>query len=152
MSVPEIILKHPLRCIPVVVVFAGLAIVVAGCSDARVAANNAASNNGQVQQSSYQVGYGLTSEGPTTDLYHELKGSLQRPERPPQAAATATVQQGTSAGVSGQQVANSNPGVTQQPTQPAGPPREEPTATVYGMSSDGPTTDLYTALFGPRNH
>lgn len=141
-------MKHALRNIAAFILFAGLAIVAAGCSDSRLAANNAASNAGQVQPSSYQTGYGLTSEGPTTDLYTELKGSFQRPERPHQ--ATAAVQQPASAGTSGQQVADSSPGVV-QPQAPAGPPAEEPTATVYGMSSDGPTTDIYTALFGPRN-
>jgi hypothetical protein len=174
--VPEIIVKHKLRHSPVVVVLAGLAIVAAGCADSRLAANNAASNGGQVQQpvqqSSYQVGYGLSSDGPTTDLYHEFKHTLEPPERP---QVTATVQPETPAPVNGQQVADSRPGpaaaqqgvtqqgvsqqpVGQQPTaqqpvaqQPAAPPREAPTATMYGMNSDGPSTDIYTALFG-RNH
>jgi hypothetical protein len=169
--VPEIIVKHKLRDSPAIVAFAGLAIVAAGCADSRLAANNAASNSGQVQQqvqqpvqqSSYQVGYGLSSEGPTTDLYHEFKHSLEPPERP-QVAATAP--QETPAPVNGQQVADSRPGpsgatqqgvaqqgVAQQPVaqQPAAPPREAPTATMYGMNSDGPSTDVYTALFG-RNH
>jgi hypothetical protein len=154
-------LKHALRYRPVIIVFAGVAIVAAGCSDSRMAANNAVSNSGQNQQSNHQVGYGLSSEGTTTDLYTELKGSLQRPERPqatgpvqqaagpaPQAAPAGPVQQGTSGGVNGQQVADSRPAAVQQP---ATPPSEEPTATVYGMSSDGPTTDVYTAIFGPRN-
>jgi hypothetical protein len=155
--------KHQLRHSLAVVVFAGLAIVAAGCSDTRLAANNAASNGGQVQQSSYQVGYGLSSDGPTTDLYHEFKHSLEPPERP-QVAATA--QPEAAAPVNGSQVADSRPspgaaqqGVTQQPVgqqpvaqqQPAAPPREAPTATMYGMNSDGPTTDIYSALFG-RNH
>jgi hypothetical protein len=163
--------KHKLRHSPVVVVLAGLAIVAAGCADSRLAANNAASNNGQVQQqvqpTSYQTGYGLTSEGPTTDLYHEFKHSLEPPERP---QVAATVQPETPAPVNGQQVADSRSGpgvaqqgvtqqgVSQQPVgqqpvaqQPAAPPREAPTATVYGMNSDGPSTDIYTALFG-RNH
>lgn len=139
-------MNYSLRYIPITVVFAGLAIVAAGCSDSRMAANNAASNNGEAQRSSYQAGYGLSSEGPTTDLYTELKGSWQRAERP---QAAGTVQQGTSAGGNGQQVAASGSGVVQQP---AGPPREEPTTTAYGISSDGPTTDVYTAFFGPRNH
>jgi hypothetical protein len=147
-------------------VLAGLAIVAAGCTDSRLAANNAASNSGQVQQqvqpTSYQTGYGLTSDGPTTDLYHEFKHTLEPPERP-QVAATAP--QETPAPVNGQQVADSRPGpgvaeqpVAQQPgaqqpvaQQPAAPPREAPTATMYGMNSDGPSTDVYTALFG-RNH
>jgi hypothetical protein len=142
-----------LRDIPVIVVFGGLAIVAAGCADSRMAVNNAASNSGQaqpqvqpqVQQSSYQAGYGLSSEGPTTDVYTELKGSLQRAERP---QAAGVVQQAAPTAVSGQRVADSGPTVVQQP---ASPPREEPTATAYGISSDGPTTDVYTALFGPRN-
>jgi len=162
---PGTILKHALRYRPVIIAFAGVAIVAAGCSDSRMAANNAVSNNGQnssqVQQSNHQVGYGLSSEGPTTDLYTELKGSLQRPERPqatgtvqqaagpvPQAAPAGPVQQGTTAGVSGQHVADSRSATAQQPVAP---PREEPTATVFGMSSDGPTTDVYSALFGPRS-
>jgi len=33
LSVPEISLKHALRYIPVMVVFASLAIIAAGCSD-----------------------------------------------------------------------------------------------------------------------
>jgi hypothetical protein len=161
--VPEIIVKHKLHHSPAIVVLAGLAIVAAGCTDSRLAANNAASNSGQVQQpvqpTSYQTGYGLTSEGPTTDLYHEFKHSLEPPERP---QVAATVQQGTPAPVNGQQVAESSPGpgvaqqgtaqqgVAQQPVaqQPAAPPRESPTATMYGMNSDGPSTDIYTALFG----
>ena len=166
--VPENIVKHKLRHSPAVVVLAGLAIVAAGCADSRLAANNAASNSGQVQQpvqqSSYQVGYGLSSEGPTTDLYHEFKHSLEPPERP---QVAATVQPGAPAPVNGQQVADSSPGpsvvqqgvaqqgtvqqgVAQQPVapQPAAPPREAPTATMYGMNSDGPSTDIYSALFG----
>jgi hypothetical protein len=161
--VPEIIVKHKLRHSPAIVAFAGLAIVAAGCADSRLATNNAASNSGQVQQpvqqSSYQVGYGLSSDGPTTDLYHEFKHTLEPPERPQVAAIT--VQPGAPAPVNGQ-VADSSPGpgvaqqgvaqqgVAQQPVaqQPAAPPREAPTATMYGMNSDGPSTDIYSALFG----
>ncbi len=161
-------MRHSLHHSLAVAVFACIAIVAAGCSDTRLAANNAATSGGQVQQSSYQVGYGLSSDGPTTDLYHEFKHTLEPPERPPVAA---TAQPETPAPVNGQQVADSRPGpgatqqgatqqgVTQQPVgqqtvaqqQPAAPPREAPTATMYGMNSDGPTTDVYSALFG-RNH
>jgi hypothetical protein len=148
-------LKHALRSIAAIVAFAGLAIIAAGCSDSRLAANNAASTSGQARQQAYQTSYGLTSDGPTTDLYTELKGSLQPPARP---QATATVQPGPSAAVNGpqapsvsvtgQQAANTGTGAVQQP---AAPPREQPTTTAYGISSDGPTTDLYTELFGPRS-
>jgi hypothetical protein len=151
MSVGEIVLKHSLRCMPVIVVLAGLALVAAGCSDARMAANNAASSGGDDQPMGYRTGYGTRSDGYTSDVYTELKGSLQRADRPP-TPASGPVQQGQpaiAAGAGGQQVAASGSGVVQQP---AGPPPEQPTSTAYGISSDGPTTDVYTAFFGPRNH
>ena len=151
LSVGEIILKHSLRCIPAVVVFAGLAMIAAGCSDSRMAANNAASNSGEAEQTGYRTGYGTRSEPYSTDIATELKGSLQRAPRP-QTAASGPVQQGqpaTSAGVTGQQAAASGPGVVQQP---AGPPPEDPTPTAYGSSSDGTTTDVAAWLFGPKNH
>ena len=151
MSVGEIVLKYSLRCVPFIVVFAGLAMVAAGCSDSRMAANNAASSSGEAEPSGYRTGYGMRSEPYTTDISTEFKGSFQRAPRP-QTAASGPVQQGqpvTSAGAGGQQVAASGPGVVQQP---AGPPPEDPTPTAYGISSDGPTTDVATWLFGPRNH
>jgi hypothetical protein len=150
MPVGEIVLKHSSRCIPVIVVFAGLALVAAGCSDSRMAANNAASNSDE-EPAGYRTGYGTRSGAYSTDVYTELKGSLQRAPRP-QTAASGPVQQGqpaTSADAGGQQVAASGPGVVQQP---AGPPPVEPTTTAYGISSDGPTTDVATWLLGPRNH
>jgi hypothetical protein len=151
MSVGEIALKYSSRCIPVIVVFAGLAMVAAGCSDSRMAANNAAANSGE--SLGERTGYGTRSDGYSTDIATELKGSLQRAPRPQTAASgPVPVQQGqpaTSAGAGGQQVAASGPAVVQQP---AGPPPEDPTPTAYGISSDGPTTDVSTWLFGPRNH
>jgi hypothetical protein len=151
MSVGEIILKYSSRCIPFIVVFAGLAMVTAGCSDSRMAANNAAANSGE--SLGERTGYGTRSDGYSTDIATELKGSLQRAPRPQTAASgPVPVQQGqpaTSAGAGGQQVAASGPGVVQQP---AGPPPADPSPTAYGISSDGPTTDVSTWLFGPRNH
>jgi hypothetical protein len=149
MLVGEIVLKYSSRCIPVIVVFAGLAMVTAGCSDSRMAANNAAANSGE--SLGERTGYGTRSDGYSTDIATELKGSLQRAPRP-QTAASGPVQQGqpaTSTGAGGQQVAASGPGVVQQP---AGPPPQDPSPTAYGISSDGPTTDVSTWLFGPRNH
>jgi hypothetical protein len=149
MSVGEIVLKYAPRCIPVIVVFAGLALVAAGCSDSRMAANNATANSGDPESMGYRTGYGTRSEPYSTDMATELKGSLQRAPRP-QTAASGPVPQGqTSAGAGGQQVAASGPGVVQQP---AGPPPADPTPTAYGISSDGPTTDVATWLFGPKNH
>ncbi|WP_213742380.1 hypothetical protein [Bradyrhizobium sp. dw_411] len=42
-----------------------------------------------------------------------------------------------------------NAQVAQQPAAPQ-PPPEADTPTAYGITSNGPTTDLYTALFGSR--
>jgi hypothetical protein len=150
MSVGEIALKYSSRCIPVIVAFAGLAMVTAGCSDSRMAANNAAANIGEAQPMGYRTGYGMRSDGYTTDAYTEFKGSMQRAPRS-QTAASGPVQgqPATSTGAGGQQVAASGPGVVQQP---AGPPPEDPTPTAYGISSDGPTTDVYSAFFGSKNH
>jgi len=39
--------------------------------------------------------------------------------------------------------------VAQQPAPPQ-PPPEPDTPTAFGITSNGPTTDLYTELFGPR--
>jgi hypothetical protein len=148
MSVGEIALKYSSRCIPVIVVFAGLAMVSAGCSDTRMAANN----SDDAQSAGERTGYGTRSGGYSTDVYTELKGSLQRAPRPQTAAASGPVPQGqpaTSAAAGAQQAAASGPGVVQQP---AGPPPEDPSPTAYGISSDGPTTDVSTWLFGPKNH
>ena len=40
------------------------------------------------------------------------------------------------------------PGVV--PQQPATPPAPLPSPTAYGIPSDGPTTNLYNELFGPK--
>jgi hypothetical protein len=146
MSVGEIVLKHASRCIPIIAVVAGLAAIVSGCADSHMAASNETG-----QSTSYRTAYGFSSEGPTTDVVTELKTSFKRADRTPQVAAAGPVQPGqpaTAASVNGQQAAASGPAVVQQP---AGPPPEEPTTTAYGLSSDGPTTDVYTALFGPKH-
>ena len=40
--------------------------------------------------------------------------------------------------------------VTQQPAPPPPPPQEPDVPAAYGIATNGPTTDLYTAIFGPR--
>jgi hypothetical protein len=133
--------------------------MIAGCADSRMAANNA-----DAQASApYQVGYGMSSNGPTTDLYTELFRNNARDDRnaPAATAASGPVPQGQPATASntvqrGQPATAVN---TAPPGQPAAttvvqqeepPPQAVPTA--YGISSNGPTTDLYTEIFGPRNH
>jgi hypothetical protein len=178
-----IVLNRSLRCIRITVGLAALAIMVAGCADSRMAANNATSNSAAGAQAPseapYHTAYGITSDGPTTDLYTELFGSSPPDHGNATAPATAapTAQQGQpgTAPAATQQVqpvtasATNRQGqrttasaatrqvqpaavateVRQQPATPQAPP-EPDTPTAYGISSNGPTTDLYTELFGPR--
>jgi len=121
--------------------------------------------------------YGLTSEGTTTDLYTELFGPRQPPPGPSVAAAQPVQpvaaqpvapgqQMATRAGpgASGpsqvlapyraQQAAAAQPAPVQpQPVQVAqqpAPPPEPDVPTAYGITSNGPTTDLYTMIFGSK--
>src|SRR6202049_5344705 len=69
------------------VALAAVAILLAGCADSRLAANNAANQSEQP----YSAGYGLSSAGTTTDLYTEFFGSSRRDDKnAAQAAATAS--------------------------------------------------------------
>jgi hypothetical protein len=145
------------------IVLPALAGTVAGCADSHFASSNASmqtsSDTGRTQREPpVQVGYGMTSDGPTTDLYTELF----RPKRD-EAAAPAAVAQGQPAGgapgtAAQGQLATGAPGAVAQnqpamasnavPPARAAPPAEAATPTAFGISSNGPTTDLYTELFG----
>jgi hypothetical protein len=78
--------------------------------------------------------------------------------RPGQTAATPPgrpYQAQTAAASRAQQPAYGQPGaepvqVAQQPAPPA-PPPEPDVPTMYGITGNGPTTDLYTEIFGPRH-
>ncbi len=149
LSVGEIVLNRTSRCIRIMAVVAA-AITVAGCADSRMAASN---NAQAAQPTGYKTGYGLSSDGPTTDLYTELFRSNKRDDTnaptndksaPTSASGTVasnTVQQG--------QPASASSIVRQETATTEAPPAQ---STVYGISSDGTTTDLYTELFGPRRH
>jgi hypothetical protein len=143
---------------------ASIAINVAGCADSRLAANNAATSASSGTTQAQPPGSGLYSGGFTTDLYTEFFGSNQRDDRATpsnEKSASATV---PSASVSGPSpaatvVSAPVPSNTVQQAQPApaasgvrqeAAAAETPHPTAYGIPSDGPTTDLYTELFGPR--
>jgi hypothetical protein len=173
-----VVLNRSLSCIRATTALAAVAIIVAGCA----AANNTASSQGSGQaEQPYKTAYGLTSEGPTTDLYTELFGSSKTaaapatatPQQgqpmtasaapqpvqpvtapgstqPPQPATTAATRQNKSAMAARQvQPAPAPVEVAQQPAAPQ-PPPEPDIPTAYGITANGPTTDLYTELFGPR--
>jgi hypothetical protein len=180
-------LNRALSCIRIATALAVVGIAVAGCA----AANNATSAQGEQP---YKTMYGMTSDGPTTDLYTELFGPRQPPPAPATSVASAQpVQPVTAQPVTpvqqaqpyptparpGQTVAATQPNraaptqaatanrtqqpgyaqpasvqpppvqVAQQPTPPA-PPPEPDTPTMYGITANGPSTDLYTTIFGPR--
>jgi hypothetical protein len=165
------VLSRALSCIRAATALAAIAVAAAGCA----AANNATSSQASSQgEQPYKTMYGITSEGTTTDLYTEFFGSRQPPPAPTTAVATAqpvdaqpvppASQNATAPGSarSGRTTAASRTPqpapqpapvqsvqVAQQPVPPA--PAPEPDApTAYGIPSGGHTTDLYTAIFGPR--
>lgn len=170
-SVRGNVLSRALSCIRAATALAAIAVAAAGCA----AANNATSSQASSQgEQPYKTMYGITSEGTTTDLYTEFFGSRQPPPAPTTAVATAqpvdaqpvppASQNATAPGSarSGRTTAASRTPqpapqpapvqsvqVAQQPVPPA--PAPEPDApTAYGIPSGGHTTDLYTAIFGPR--
>jgi hypothetical protein len=129
-------------------VLPAIAIMIAGCADSRTAATNdgvgaqASGENTQARRSpAYQTGYGLTSDRPTTDVYTELFRPNARDDR----SAAAPVSPG--ADPQGQPAPASSV-AQQEPAKPQAPPAYP---TAYGIPSNGPTTDLYTELFGPRS-
>jgi hypothetical protein len=142
------------------IVLPALVGTVAGCADSHFASSNASmqtsSDTGRTQREPpVQVGYGMTSDGPTTDLYTELFRP-KRDEAPAAPAAVAQGQPGAPATVAqgrpatGSAVAQNQPAIASNavPPAPAAPPAEPATQTAFGLSSNGPTTDLYTELFG----
>jgi hypothetical protein len=149
-----------LPCARAATALTAVAIAVAGCA----AANNSASNQGEQP---FQVGYGLSSAGTTTDLYTELFGPRKPATPPATATAAAEPAQSTTAPatataatrLSGPATASSagrqvQPAaapveVAQQPAA-AQAPAEPDVPVSYGLTAKGPTTDLYTELFGPK--
>lgn len=168
-----VVLNRSLSCIRATTALAAVAIIVAGCA----AANNTASSQGSGQaEQPYKTAYGLTSDGPTTDLYTELFGSsktaaapatatpqqgqpmtasaatqpVQPATQPPQPATTTAATRQNKSVMAARQAQPAPPvEVAQQPAPPQ-PPPEPDVPTAYGITANGPTTDLYTELFGPR--
>ena len=170
-------LNRALSCIRTGAALAAVAIAVAGCAAANNATSAQASAQGEQP---YKTMYGMNSDGPTTDLYTEFFGERQpksapatnvasaqpvqpvtaQPLNPVQSgqqspAATRPGQAQTTAAGRAPQPAYGQPApgqpvqVAQQPASPA-PPPEPDVPTAYGITANGPTTDLYTEIFGPR--
>jgi hypothetical protein len=175
----EVVLSRSVSCIRATMALAAVAIILGGCA----AANNATSSQaaGEAGQP-YKTAYGISSDGPSTDLYTELFGPRRRDDQtvPPTAAtqqvqpaptvaatqpvqpaaapasstrpgtATASTRQAKPAIASTRQ-AQPAPAPVEVAQQAAPPPPAEPDVpTAYGITANGPTTDLFTELFGPR--
>ena len=166
-------MNRSLSCIRATTALAAVAIIVAGCA----AANNATSSQGASQgEQPYKTSYGFSSDGPTTDLYTELFGSSRRDDKnaaqpATAAAATQPVQPVTLSAATqpthpATATPQNKPGVASASTRqvqpapaplevaqqaaPPQPPPEPDVPAAYGITANGPTTDLYTELFGPR--
>jgi hypothetical protein len=151
---------------------AAVALVVGGCADSRMAANNTASSQAETPHATV---YGISSEGTTTDLYTEIFGKRDdKNAAPPATAATGQVQPATAVAATQPVQPSTAPAgtrqakpatataanrqvqpapvatqVAQQPAPPQAPPEPDLPA-GYGLTTNGPTTDLYTELFGPK--
>jgi hypothetical protein len=170
MRAGEFILNRSFCCIHVIAALAAIAINVAGCADSRLATNNAATNTSsgttqaQPPTPGYQTGYGVSSNGFTTDLYTELFGSNRRDDRTApsneksapatasntSASSTASPATVVSAPVPSNTVQQAQPSPTSGVRQEASAEASPAQSTVYGIPSNGMTTDLFTELFGPR--
>jgi len=167
----EIDLSRLLSCSQATTALAAVAIVVAGCAGA----NNTTSSQGE---QSHKTMYGISSEGTTTNLYTEFFGSPKpaaAPEtttaaaQPVQPAATSNVPSAQSAAAA--QQAQGAAGAKTRQAKPTLPPASTPQAqpapvevaqqqtapqaahepdvpTAYGITANGPTTNLYNVFFG----
>jgi hypothetical protein len=74
--------------------------------------------------------------------------------RPGQAAAATTPSRSNQAQTTAAYRTSQSPAPQSAPVQvaqqPAPPPPEPDVPTAYGITANGPTTDVYTAIFGPR--
>jgi hypothetical protein len=161
-SVEETGLNPLPRCIPVMIAVPAVAIMIAGCTDSRIAATDrsigaqvSGENNQERRPADYQTGYGISSNGPTTDVYTELFRSNARDDRnAPAPVSSGAVPQDQPAPASPGAVPQGQPApassvAQQEPAKPQAPPASP---TAYGIPNNGMTTDLYTELFGPRSH
>jgi len=87
----------------------------------------------------------------TTPQPAQAATAVTRQSQPATASAASRQAQPTTASAAPRQVqpAPAPVQVAQQPAAPQAPP-EPDVPTAYGISSNGPTTDLFTELFGPR--
>jgi hypothetical protein len=160
------------------VALAAIAVIAAGCAAANNATSAQASNQGeQPHKTMYGITSEGTTTDLYTELFGPSQPApapatavaSAQPVQPVTSQPAAPVQQSAAAPTA----APANPGrpgrtatashtppppapqpppvqVAQQPVPPPAPPPEPDTPSAYGIPSGGHTTDLYTAIFGPR--
>jgi hypothetical protein len=167
-----------LPCIRVAIALTALAVVASGCAAANNATSSQASAQGeQPYKTMYGItSEGTTTDlytemfgprqapAPATNVAAAQPVTTQsvtsQPIAPVQQSAMATRpgqamttpgrpnQAQTSAAYRTPQPPAAQPAQVAQ--QPAPPPPEPDVPTAYGITANGPTTDVYTAIFGPR--
>jgi hypothetical protein len=169
-----------LSCIRTVTALAAVAIVVAGCAAANNATSAQASGQGdQPYRTMYGISSEGTTTDLYTEFFGSRQPppatnvAAAQPVQPVTAQPISPVQQSTTAARPGQTTTATNRQTTtanrapqpaygqsapiqpapvqvaQQPAPPP-PPPEPDTPAAYGITANGPTTDLYTEIFGPR--
>jgi hypothetical protein len=103
--------------------------------------------------------------GPAQPVEPVVASTTIQPVQPASAAGAKPKVQRATASAANRQVQPTNPTVATRQVQPASAPvtaqaaqqqappqapAEADTPSAYGITSNGPTTDLYTELFGPR--
>jgi hypothetical protein len=167
-------------CIRITVVLAAAAITVAGCADSRNATSNAQASGDAPYHTAYGIASDGPTTDLYTELFGSSRRdnantavpastspavaqqqiepvtapAATKPVQPATASAATRQGQRTTASATSRQVQPAPaPVATQVVQQPATPPQAPPepdSPAAYGISSNGPTTDLYTELFGPR--
>jgi hypothetical protein len=161
-----VLLSRSLSRIRTTAALAALAIAVTGCA----AANNATSSQ---EEKPHQTVYGLSSAGTTTSLYDELFGSkpaaapatavaaaepgqpapaINQPAAGQQARSAVTTANRQTKPATAQATATQvQPAPTPVAQQAAAPATEQAdTPVAYGITANGPTTNLFTELFGGK--
>lgn len=168
-------MSRSLSCIRATTALTAVAIIVAGCA----AANNTTSSQGeQPYKTAYGISSEGTTTDLYTELFGSSKpaaapatatavtqpgqpvtaSTATQPgqpvaasaaTQPPQPATTTAATRQNKSAIAARQVQPAPVEVAQQPAAPQ-PPPEPDVPTAYGITANGPTTDLYTELFGPR--
>jgi hypothetical protein len=173
------ILNRALSCIQTATALVAVAIAVAGCAAANNT-TQASSQGDQPYRTMYGISSEGTTTDLYTEIFGPRQPppgpatnvASAQPVQPVTAQPVAPVQQGAAPPRPGQTTTTTNrqgqTTVANRPPQPAygqpapvqpaqvaqqppPPPPEPDTPAAYGITANGPTTDLYTEIFGPRH-